>query len=43
MDEYGGCAFIYDTKKSFNSSKKVGMKETKEDFLVKSLNARINR
>ena len=38
MVDYGGCAFIYDTKKSFNSSKKSWNERTKRGFSSESLN-----
>ena len=38
MVDYGGCAFIYDTKKSFNSSKKSWDERSKRGFSSESLN-----
>jgi D-amino-acid dehydrogenase len=38
MVDYGGCAFIYDTKKSFNSSKKGWNERAKRGFSSESLN-----
>ena len=38
MVDYGGCAFIYDSKKSFNSSKKSWDERSKRGFSSESLN-----
>ena len=38
MVDYGGCVFIYDTKKSFNSSKKSWDERSKRGFSSESLN-----